>query len=217
MFDLNTHFTFQVHSGGHGGGFADQLGHFLKNLENLLAKDSGEILNILFPGIHGMDNIHPLFVHFPIALLFGFLCIELVAALFNKQAWRTVASFFLYLGTLSALVTVFFGLEAAKTVAHTEAVHEIMVQHQYYGITVAVLSVVLSFWRWFVRASFGVIGSTLHILLAFITCFILFLGADLGGLMVYQYGVGVGAAEKPTHIHHRSHSHSHGHSHNHDH
>lgn len=219
MLDLNSYFMFKVHSGGHGGGFADQLGHFLKNLETLLAKDSSEIVSIIFPGLHSLDNIHPLFVHFPIALLLGFLGIELFAALFNKQDWRRTASCFLYLGTVSALVTVYFGMQAAQTVAHSEAVHDIMMQHKSYGITVAVLSVVLSFWRWFVRASFGVVGSILHILLALATCFILFLGADLGGLMVYQYGVAVNAVQQPKHIHHSTHSHSHGstHSHNHSH
>lgn len=51
-------------------------------------------------------NIHPLFVHFPIALLFVFSLIKIlpVQKLFSKIAWADVARVFLIIGFIGALL-----------------------------------------------------------------------------------------------------------------
>ncbi|NIM04897.1 MAG: hypothetical protein GTO55_02990 [Armatimonadetes bacterium] len=39
-----------------------------------------------------MQNVHPMFVHFPIALLLGALFLEILAVLTKREALRTMAT-----------------------------------------------------------------------------------------------------------------------------
>jgi uncharacterized membrane protein len=57
------------------------------------------------------SHLHPMLVHFPIALvIFGFLA-ELAALFLKKEAWLSKAGFYLLvLGTLSALAAWFTGI-----------------------------------------------------------------------------------------------------------
>ncbi|MBI5587921.1 MAG: DUF2231 domain-containing protein, partial [Deltaproteobacteria bacterium] len=94
------------------------------------------------------------------------------------------------------------GLWAASTVPHSDEVHAIMMRHRNFGITVLASGVVLSIWRFISHSRFSRNGQVLHLIMAFITMIVMALGADLGGLMVYRYGVAVKAVPQPKgHIH----------------
>ena len=166
-----------------------------------------DLLSTTFQGLSGMANIHPLFVHFPIALLNSFFLTELLGVLLKKEEIRIAATWMLYLGTLGALATVLTGLWAAGTVTHSEEVHGIMAKHRNFGITVLILGTVLSIWRIITHGKFSVKGQVLHLVTAFIMITTLVFGADLGGLMVYKYGVAVKAAPQPDghHVHEKGH------------
>jgi len=144
----------------------------------------------LLPGIGAMDNIHPLFVHYPIALFTAFLVAEFFGVILKNEDFLCAASFCLYLGTIAALFTVAAGYYAAATVEHSEAVHAIMENHEGFGVTVLIIAAFLSAWRLYVRRRFSPKAQILHIIMAFALAIIIALGADLGGLMVYKYGVG---------------------------
>lgn len=158
----------------------------------------------VFQGISEMPNIHPLIVHFPIALLTSFLLMEFLNFITGKESFRAAATWMLYLGTLGALAAVLAGLWAATTVEHSGEAHEVLLRHRDLGITVLALSVILSAWRIYSGGSFSRKGQAFHLAIAFIMVTIMALGADKGGLMVYKYGVGVKAArttETEGHIH----------------
>ncbi len=235
MIDITNNITFLIH-GGMGGGAAGSLASLLEFLESLSGKTSPEMFATIMPGIAAMDNIHPLFVHFPIAFFFAFFIFELLGTCLKKAQWRYLASWLLYLGTIAAVFTVLAGLFAAETVEHGEDVHEIMETHEHIGIAVLSLALFLSAWRlkqWGMQSS----GSnSLFIGLAGLLCLLISLGADLGGLMVYGYGVSVkqtatmGDSSDRSHARspalpdtqmdhdHGGHSHDHsGHHHHHDH
>jgi len=148
----------------------------------------------IFQGIHEMPNIHPLIVHFPIALLTAFLLMELLNFFTGKESFRAAATWMLYLGAVGALGAVLAGLWAASTVSHYEEVHAVMLKHRNIGITVLALSLFLSAWRIYSGGRFSGKGQAFHLAIAFIMVTIMALGADKGGLMVYKYGVGVKAA-----------------------
>jgi uncharacterized membrane protein len=241
MIDIMNNITFRVHSGGAGHGLSDSLARLLEFLESLSAKTTPEIFSSIMPGFAAMDNIHPLLVHFPIAFFTAFVVFELLGNFFKKPQWRYLASWLLYLGTITAVFTVLAGLFAAETVEHGEDVHNIMETHEQIGIAVLSLGLFLSAWRlkqWGGQSS-GT--NTLFLTLVALLCVLVSLGADLGGLMVYQYGVSVkpsavisdsnvpsqlGAPVAPdiskmdhghTHDDHAGHSHSHEGHHHHDH
>ncbi len=156
----------------------------------------------VFPGVSQMENVHPLLVHFPIALLNAFFIIELLGFVLQKEELRTAATWMLYLGALGAVAAVSAGLWAASTVSHTEEEHIIMAKHRDFGLAVLALAVILSIWRIRVKSAFPFKWQVLHLVLALITITIMAFGADLGGLMVYKYGVAVRAVPVKGHMHH---------------
>ncbi len=201
--------SFQTHgSAGHSkDGFASQVEQLLTFIEGLAGKTPDQILNTFLLGFTELANYHPLFVHFPIALLTTFFFLDLVGSLLNNDNMRNGASWALYLGTIGALITVAMGYQAAETVAHGTAVHPIMEQHKTYGLTLTTLAVILSLWRLLANHFIKGFANILHLLLAAIVCGFVVLGADLGGLMVYKYGVSVESVTPAADSFHHQHSH----------
>ena len=217
MVNMYNYLSFQIHGGAdHGGGIAEGIASLLAFFEELPVHDPEGIFSILLPGISSIDNIHSMLVHFPLAFLSTFFILDVVGTLAKKQHWRNVASWLLYFGTVGAIFTVIAGLIAANTVAHGEEAHAIMEQHEYFGIFVLSLATVLSAWRW---KTGGVIqggANIFFLILAALLCVVMMMGADLGGLMVYKYGVGVKAAQlKEADVHEHQHDHEHEHEHQH--
>src|SRR3989338_590852 len=97
-------------------------------------------------GAMELINVHPLFVHFPIALLMICVFFFIVGIIFKKENLLIAGKWTLYLGTLSTALAVWTGLRAAETVEHGGETHQIMMAHQYLGISILVFSVVLSIW-----------------------------------------------------------------------
>ena len=166
------------------------------------------------PGIAAMANIHPLFVHFPIALLSAFAAVEAGAWLLRREDWRVAASALLYLGTLGAAGAVTAGWLAARSVPHSDAVHDILERHEHFGFTVLTLALFLSIWRLWRGARFGRFERACHLIFALLMAGIMTVGADLGGLMVYGHGIGVRGMDAGTETHrHAPDSGEHEHSH----
>lgn len=159
------------------------------------------IISAIFPGIAAMGNLHPLFVHFPIALLSAFVLTEILGAVFRCDQLRSAATWMLYLGTLGAVAAVIAGFIGAGKVPHTDEVHEILEKHEHIGLVVLSLAVFLSAWRTLVGARFSCKSQLVHILIGALMAVVMAFGADLGGLMVYKYGVATELAEsKEGHV-----------------
>ncbi len=211
MFDLNQTLSFAVHGaqGKHGEGVAGTVEHLLAFLESLATKSPPDIFAALMPGVSAMANVHPLLVHFPIAFFTFFVLIDFAGSLFGRQSWRQAASWLLYLGTLMAAATVAAGLEAAATVPHGDDVHAIMERHKHLGVSILGLSTVLSFWRLFSGGLIRGGANVLYLIMALILGVLVVFAADLGGLMVYKYGVAVEAVGSSMLEFFQQHQHAH--------
>ncbi len=150
-----------------------------------------ELFTGILPGMLDLPNIHPVFVHFPIALLSVFLLMEALGSITDKKCLRGTASAMLYLGTLAAIVTFLSGLAAAASVGHGKEVHEVMTCHKSMALIVVILSVILSVWRIAVGEKFSTCWRTVHFIVGIIMIAFLYSAADKGGTMVYKHGVGV--------------------------
>lgn len=163
-------------------------------------------------GAQELTNIHPLFVHFPIALLLTATAFYFLGTIFKKEDLLAAAKWELFLGTFAAMATVWTGLKAAETVAHDEIIHQIMMMHQYFGFAVLGISIVLSIWVLASKANIPAKGKPAFLLILLVLAAILTQGADLGGRMVFSKGVGVGL-KSVMHESHESSEHSHDHGH----
>lgn len=137
-----------------------------------------------------METVHPLIVHFPIALLLTALFLDSVAVARKRPGLHRVALWNLSLGTLGAGAAVATGLYAERVAKHSFEIWQLMQLHKRLGITTLILGVMVTVWRLthqdhltprarlFTLAAMVIMASTLGI------------GGYLGGRLVYEFGVG---------------------------
>lgn len=152
-------------------------------------------------------NIHPLFVHFPIALLLTAIIFYFLGGVLKKEQPLVAGKWALIAGAVAAGFTVWTGLQAAGTVPHGGATHSIMIVHQYFGYGILGLSAILSLWVLISKSNLPQKGRGLFLILLVVLAGLVTQGADLGGRMVFQHGVGVGKSAPQTGA---PHDHGHG-------
>ena len=139
-----------------------------------------------------MQNFHPLFVHFPIALLLTSVAAAFAGALLKRPDAPGVARALLYLGTLAAAVTVVTGFLAAQHVAPVAGTKDILSEHQNYAYGLLAAAVALSAWSFVAwRRAQAAPRPTWSWLLAQLGLVVLVvLTANEGGELVHEHGVG---------------------------
>ncbi|NBV75318.1 MAG: DUF2231 domain-containing protein [Methylococcaceae bacterium] len=216
FFDFASNLLFSVHAGGEAIiVIMDMLTRFLTLLERLPFLSFHEAMLELLPGILSLSNWHPLFVHFPIVLIPLFFLFDFSGLVFKKQVWREVATQLLWLSVIFAGLTLLTGLLASKSIPHSEEVHLIMESHKHLAVLVFFLTVVLAIWRVsHAHPPVGVDGWS-FLGIAGLTSLLVVFTADMGGLMVYQYGVAVAPVMQTSELQHAAEEHEHepGHTH----
>jgi len=139
-------------------------------------------------------NIHPMIIHFPIAILSLAVLASFIEVIFTIE-WITKSRIWLYvLGTLSAVAAVLSGREAADSVSPPFEAEMTLSNHSDMGhytlwfflaFTVAQLLILK-----FVKSN----KKFTKVVLFIIACgglFLLFQTGDLGAKLVYKFGVGI--------------------------
>lgn len=142
-----------------------------------------------------VPNWHPVFVHFPIALLMTATALFVLTACLPgsvtaRAPLRLVALWNLWLGFAAALVAASFGWIAYNTVAHDALSHEAMTTHRNWALLTLGLFLPVIVWSVFTHRR----GRTLSWFFALILMLpTLFLArtAWLGAEAVYRHGLGV--------------------------
>lgn len=150
----------------------------------------------ILPGLQNAQNIHPLFVHFPIALILVSLLFEAIWWLTKKEQFRNTATSLLYLGALSAVAAVITGYIASNGLGHDAPGHEFVHEHRDVMLWMSGLLVVTTFLVVFVRTLRE--GQWRRLLIAplLVISGLLIYGADKGGQLVFEYGTGVRAVSE---------------------
>ena len=149
-------------------------------------------MDALLPGVKGMLNYHPLFVHFPIGMWTAALLFELAARVAKNEALHRMACGVLALGALAAIPTVMSGWSAESAVPQTGAAHDAKELHETLMVTSSILSGVLAALGVFVlprKPTAALRAAFLVGLLVLVG--VMAVGADRGALLVYHYGTSV--------------------------
>ncbi len=151
-----------------------------------------------------MLNSHPLLVHYPIALWTAPIILAVLALIFRKPFgwdWRPAlnagAIAALLLGIAIGVATVFAGEHAAWTAPHPDVAHEIVEDHEDAAITSLVIAGVLAIWRLLLWRPLRKIQFFFPIGLLALAGVVSYTG-DLGGRLVYHYGMGTTAVKMPV-------------------
>ncbi len=155
------------------------------------------MLGPIFPGAQHLQNIHPLVVHFPLALLPGAALFYLLAWLSGRESLAWPALWFLVLGTASGTVAAGTGLYADEGVMVDPSVREQLLNpHKLWMLTTLGLSAALTIWALAGRP-FPARGRSVFVLLLLVVLAIMAHGADSGGRLVYDYNAGGNACGQP--------------------
>lgn len=144
-------------------------------------------------------NVHPIIVHFPIALLILAVMADLLSLLWRQQ-WLQWAATGLYLvGAVAGLAAFVSGREAAESVLLPTAANRVLTDHADWALwtiwAYGVLALVRTVFVWRKQ----VLAIPIH--LAFFCMgvagmYFLYQTGDHGAQLVYQYGVGVAAVDQ---------------------
>ncbi|PIR17199.1 MAG: hypothetical protein COV46_05260 [Deltaproteobacteria bacterium CG11_big_fil_rev_8_21_14_0_20_49_13] len=139
-----------------------------------------------------MQNIHPLFVHFPIALLIFSVACDILGRLFKKGSLENAGWWSLFFGMIAIAAAATTGLLAASSAPHLDAAHEIMEDHERLQLIAGAIFLILFIIRIVNRTRLPQMRLMLvsYIVLSLIGVGIISFGAHLGGRLVYEYGVG---------------------------
>lgn len=143
-----------------------------------------------FSGMMEMHNIHPAFVHFPVALMPASFLAFLLGVWLGRRPMVFAGRFCLYLGAAGALAAVLTGLHAESTLPHTDDIHRVLIAHKSIGFVILAAAAALCLWS---RTSPEERPRTAWAFLAASAALSLLVlqNADLGGRMVFLQGAGV--------------------------
>ena len=151
------------------------------------------------PGLSAAANVHPVFVHFPIALLLVALLFELLGLLTENDDYLRSGRWLLYLGTLGAVVAAGTGFLATNEMGHDTAGHELVHVHRNFMLATTGLALVSSLVAFALRTTGSTAARWVQLLLLTVTVSIMTVGADRGAELVFRYGIGTAGETPPEH------------------
>ncbi len=166
----------------------------------------------LFPGLWNAPNLHPFFVHLPVAtipLSLLFLTIALVA---KRDALFGFGCLLLYIGIVGMVAALVSGLWAADEMGHDSPGHGLVHTHRDYMYVATGIGAVAGVVAFYVQRRSTVTKQWVLVAIVGILTAVISLGADRGAELVFRYGIGT-ANETPSDGHDHSHAGDGGHQH----
>jgi uncharacterized membrane protein len=165
----------------------------------------------MLPPIPSWDGLHPLVVHFPIALLLVAPVFVILGLVFRKHwsGFAVTALVLMVLGTIGAFIAVATGEAGASLVERTEAISEVLEQHEDLAETTRTVFAVLTI----IFAAILIVpvalrsalkpGVNIGLNAAFLVLYafgalLLANAAHEGGRLVHEYGVQALTASGPS-------------------
>jgi len=137
-----------------------------------------------------MESAHPLVVHFPIALLWSAVFLDVLALVAKRPHLHRIALWNLCLGTVGAATAVLTGLQAERVAKHSFEIWQVMELHKRLGITTLILGTMSAGMRVGARDRLTPRWRAVTLALMIAMASTLSAGAHLGGRLVYAFGVG---------------------------
>lgn len=142
-----------------------------------------------------LERIHPMLVHFPIALLITSVFLDFLRLVTKRDNFERSAFHLLFLGALSCIPALIFGHIAADVASDRPRIADTIETHEALGFITALSFIILLIARYiFVKNdSFSKIRPY-YLIAAVIGIGLLLTTAYYGGQLVYDYGAAVSAA-----------------------
>ena len=132
--------------------------------------------------------LHPIIVHFPIALLIASFIFNVLSLIFRRDSWRKTAWHIYIFGALLSVAAVLSG-QNAEEIARVH--HPLLETHEMFALIVMWTSLVSLLVLWFLQKKFGKIYPYIFCAVTLALALLVSTTGFYGGKMVYEYGVGV--------------------------
>ena len=156
------------------------------------------VIEEILPGVAHAPNVHPMFVHFPIALWVVAGLFLLVGLLRRRDDLFATGRWLLYLGAIGAAAALMTGLWAADALGHDSPGHELVHVHRDFMLAASGLGLIATLGAAALRDRQHVAAKWAVTVLTLATIGVLTLGGDRGAALVFQHGVGVAAQTEPV-------------------
>ena len=155
-------------------------------------------MNDFLPGLSQSLNVHPVFVHFPIALWSFALLLWTMGQFLHREDFQSAGRWALYAGSIAGVLAVATGYLAAGGLGHDSPGHDFVHTHRSFMLFATGLAVLTSGLAFILRGFTSprakwVVTSALLLTVSMTT-----LGADRGAMLVYTYGMGTHTAPQST-------------------
>lgn len=143
--------------------------------------------------------LHPIVVHFPIALLSTAIFFAVLEALFKRDAFDQALDWLLGLGVLGGVVAVVTGVWQEEAVEAAGVPEHAIEQHETLAFATLAAFTLLLAMRWFRKRRWMPTPPALFFSIALAGLTLLGLAGYYGGDLVYRYGAGVErSAQQPA-------------------
>lgn len=138
-----------------------------------------------------MHPIHPMLVHFPIALLSAAVFFDMLGLRWREEECRTAGLYTLALGLAGAVVAVISGHMAEEAVEHSGVPESVLELHEGLGFATFWVFLGLLGWRFATWIGFVRERRAVSVGLGIVGVVVLLVASYYGGSLVYDYGAGV--------------------------
>ncbi len=147
-------------------------------------------------------NIHPLIIHFPIALISLAVLLDISSLFLKTQTWLRSSVLALYtFAAIGAVSAYFSGREAADSLEIPTRAYTAISQHADWGLYTAIFLALYVIIRLVLRKktfSLKRNGYFFFLILGVIGFFLVSQTAELGGRLVFEFGLGVSTTSSKT-------------------
>ncbi len=144
----------------------------------------------LLPGLEAAPNIHPLFVHLPLALWLAAFLFWAAGLATRRDRVFQAGRWLAYLAALGALAAVGTGLWAESSLGHHSPGHQAVHVHRNWMLTASSLGVATALLAWTTRRMGGRAIRAVLTMLMLLTTAVATLGADRGAALIFRDGIG---------------------------
>jgi len=138
-----------------------------------------------------MPNLHPLVVHFPVALLTVGLLFDLLGMVSKRDDHHRTGWWLHISGALGLILAVITGLHAEDSVEITEGARNHFEIHEQVAFATTAVFALLLAWRVGSKTRIPERRRPVYFMLSIAAVALLWVTAWYGGEMVYSFGVGV--------------------------
>lgn len=138
-------------------------------------------------------NLHPLIVHFPIALLLSSVALSWAGRLWQGRGLDQAAWYTLLLGLAGTVVTLITGLLAAQSVAAGSPALATLTIHKFLGIATFVVFGMQAVCTWRSKGVYSRRKRVLHTVVQLVGVALIVAVGLYGGELVYVFGLGMPA------------------------